>query len=89
MKKEHEELFSKKMNEMADKFNKAAIRERTDIKASIGKAFEVDVEAAEAASKFAAHVHKEFKEAGYNDKDWENLMQSSGAAKRMERLFKK
>ena len=83
MKKEHEEYFSAKFHELADKFGKVAARPRPDIKSSTGPAFEVDVKAAEEFSRFSEKIYMEFKQAGYNDDDWNNLMWSSGAGKRM------
>ncbi len=86
MKSADKKYFSKKLNEMADKFNQAALCTRPDIKAATGPAFEVDSELAKEANEFAAALYAEFKAAGYSDQDWGALEESSGAKKKLGQM---
>ena len=77
MKKEDEDLFSQQLNEMADTFNKVSITS-SPIQPSTG----LPKEAAE-YNGFALKTAAAFKEAGYSDEDWKDLLQRSGAAKKL------
>ncbi len=83
MKKEDVKYFSKKFNEMADKFVAATKSARPDVSAN---AFDVDAKLAEEANKFATDLYSELKAAGYNDQDWNDLNQKSGAAEKLKKL---
>ena len=88
MKKEDRKYFSKKLNEMADNFNQAVLCKRPDIKSAVGPAFEVQSRLIEKANKFSKDLYDEFKAAGYNDKDWKALTETSGAQKKLDKLVR-
>lgn len=84
MKKEHEEYFSKKLNELADKFNAAV-----DQHGPGQKFFEAHPELGHEIDLFAICLYNEFKLEGYTDKDWNALEDSSGVKKRMADIRKR
>ena len=76
MKKEDEVYFSAKMHELADKFN------------AVAEALETATPAVLTTThgnfrSFADKTTAEFKKAGYNDHDWNDLMIRSGASQKM------
>ena len=83
MKEEDKKLFSAKLHQLADKFDSMAQAPVPGCCPPGNRCVTVDPQAAEEFNQMSQKIYEEFKSAGYNDDDWDGLMQSSEAGQRM------